>query len=285
MAIARVGEIYKDGLEKGYGTPMINVASYEMIKWAIQAAEEEGMPILIGMHLAFTRNLDMEAAYLLTKMYAERVKVPVAFHLDHTPSIKEIGPLLKFFDSVMVDGSSLPYEDNVRVSKEGVDGCKWMGKEVEADLGHVGSGSSLDDIQNADHYTNPQQAAEFVERTGCNSLAIAIGNAHGAYVAAPNLDFERLKEIRKAVDIPLVLHGGSGIPDEQFTKCAELGMSKFNIFTDYNVGFAKAAKAYLSQDGVEKRGALSMLLACEEPCREIIRHKIRMVNPKGLRVV
>lgn len=75
---------------------------------------------------------------------------------------------------------------------------------------------------------------------GCNSLAIAIGNAHGAYVAAPNLDFERLKEIRKAVDIPLVLHGGSGIPDEQFTKCAELGMSKFNIFTDYNVGFAKA---------------------------------------------
>lgn len=282
MALVRTREIYKDGREKGYGTPMINVINYETIKWAIQAAEEEGMPLLIGLFPGFTKNLDMEACYLITKMYAQRVKAPIALHVDHSPSLDVIAPYLRYFDSVMIDGSSLPYEENLRVTKEVVQMCRKMDVDVEAELGHVGSASSLDDIQNADHYTNPKQAAEFVEQTGCSSLAVAIGNAHGNYVAMPNLDFTRLKEIREAVDIPLVLHGGSGIPDDQFTRCAAMGMSKFNIFTDYNNAYGDACAKYIAEGG---KGAFNMMLSCEEACRALVQHKIRMVNPKGIRVV
>lgn len=282
MAFVRTDEIYADAVKKGYGVAMINVINYEMIKWAIEAAEEEGMPLLIGLFPGFTANLDMEACYLLTKMYAERVKAPIAIHLDHSPSLDVIAKYLKYYNSVMIDGSSLPYEENVKITREVVDVCKKMGVVVEAELGHVGSGASLDDIQNTDRYTNPAQAAEFIERTGCNALAVAIGNAHGNYIATPNLDFNRLKEIRAAVDIPLVLHGGSGIPDEQFTECARIGMCKFNIFTDYNMVYSNACKAYLDK---ENKGAFAMMLACADPCRELIRHKIRMINPKGIRVV
>lgn len=278
-------EIFQDGLKQGYGTPMFNCINYEMIRWAIEAAEEVGMPVLIGHYFGFETNMDPAVAEMVTKYYASKAKVPVAFHLDHCPTAEICISRMKHFDSVMIDGSHYDFEENVRLTKEVVDIAHQMGIVVEAELGKVGNAGNANDVNNPDNYTDVKQAVEFVERTGCDSLAIAIGNAHGNYIATPNLSFERLRELRAALDLPLVLHGGSGIPDEQFTKCAELGMSKFNIFTDYNVGFAKAAKAYLSQDGVEKRGALSMLLACEEPCREIIRHKIRMVNPKGLRVV
>ena len=121
-----------------------------------------------------------------------------------------------------------------------------------------------------------------MSKTGCDSLAIAIGNAHGNYVAKPNLAFDRLRELRAALDLPLVLHGGSGIPDDQFGRCAAEGMSKFNIFTEYNMTLSNAMKASLDR---QNKGGLQVLCDCKEACKELVRHKIRIVNPKGLRVV
>lgn len=276
-------EIYKDGLAKGYGTPMFNCINYEMIRWCIETAEEEGMPVLIGHYFGFESNMDPAIAELVTKHYANKAKVPVALHLDHCPKTEICISRMKYFDSVMIDGSHYDFEENVRMTKEIVDIAHQMGIVVEAELGKVGSAAKLEDISNPDNYTSVDQAVEFVERTGCDSLAIAIGNAHGNYVAMPNLAFDRLKELRTALDLPLVLHGGSGIPDDQFGRCAVEGMSKFNIFTDFNMALGTGIQKSIEEKG--NKGGLGMLVDAKEECKEVIRHKIRMVNPKGIRVV
>ena len=157
-----------------------------------------------------------------------------------------------------------------------------MGIVVEAELGKVGNAGNANDVNNPDNYTDVKQAVEFVERTGCDSLAIAIGNAHGNYIATPNLSFERLRELRAALDLPLVLHGGSGIPDDQFGRCALEGMSKFNIFTEYNMALSNAMKASLDKGN---KGGLQVLCDCKDACKELVKHKINMVNPKGLRLI
>ena len=276
-------EIYKDGLAKGYGTPMFNCINYEMIRWCIEVAEEEGMPVLIGHYFGFESNMDPAIAEMVTKYYANKAKVPVALHLDHCPTTEICISRLKYFDSVMIDGSHYDFEENVRMTKQVVEIAHQMGIVVEAELGKVGSAAKLEDISNPDNYTDVKQAQEFVERTGCDSLAIAIGNAHGNYVAMPNLAFDRLKELRSALDLPLVLHGGSGIPDDQFGRCAVEGMSKFNIFTDFNMSISTAMQKSLEEKG--NKGVLGLLVDSKEAAKELIRHKIRMVNPKGLRVV
>lgn len=283
MPYANCLEILKDAQAKGYGVPMFNVLDYESAAWVIEVAGEEGMPVEIGFYPGFAPSFDPVVAALTVKELASRVKAPIGLHLDHSPSYEVIAPFLKHWDSVMIDGSSLPYEENVKVTTQVVSICHPMGVSVEAELGHVGSGASLDDIQNPDHYTSPDQAAEFVERTGCDSLAVAIGNAHGHYVAAPNLDFDRLSKIRAAIDIPLVLHGGSGIPDEQFGKCAVMGMSKFNVFTDLNGAYLRAVQKAIEETGA-KRGMLGVMLAAKNDTKELIRHKMHILNPKGLRL-
>ena len=208
--------------------------------------------------------------------------MPVALHLDHCPTTDICISRMKYFDSVMIDGSHYDFEENVRMTKQVVDIAHKMGIVVEAELGKVGNAGDINDVNNPDTYTDVKQAVEFVERTGCDSLAIAIGNAHGNYVAKPNLAFDRLKELRQALDLPLVLHGGSGIPDDQFGRCAIEGMSKFNIFTEFNMALSNAMKASLDE---ANKGGLKVLCDCKEACKEVVRHKIRMVNPKGLRVV
>ena len=153
-----------------------------------------------------------------------------------------------------------------------------FGVDIEAELGHVGIGQNLEDITNSDLFTNAEQAAVFVERTGCGSLAIAVGNAHGDYAREPNLDFDRIREIRKAVQIPLVLHGCSGIPDEQMQEAVNLGMSKFNIATEY---FAATYTAYdnVIQATNHNRNGIAMLFGARKPMVEFVAQKIRLLNP------
>ncbi len=276
-------EIFKDGLAKGYGTPMFNCINYEMIRWCIEVAEEERMPVIIGHYFGFETNMDPAVSKMVTKYYAEKAKVPVALHLDHCPSASICYGRMKHFRSVMIDGSHYDFEENVRITKDVVRVAHQMGIVVEAELGKVGSAAKLEDISNPDNYTDVMQAIEFVERTKCDSLAVSIGNAHGTYVSAPNLAFDRLKELRSALDLPLVLHGGSGIPDEQFGRCAVEGMSKFNVFTDFNLALGSGIIKSYEEKG--NKGGLTMLVDAREGCKEVIRHKMRMVNPKGLHVV
>ena len=180
----------------------------------------------------------------------------------------------------MVDGSSLPYEENVAMTSQVARTAAVFGVDVEAELGHVGVGQNLEDMTNADLFTDPDQAAQFVERTGCGSLAIAVGNAHGDYIREPNLDFDRIRQIRKAVSVPLVLHGCSGIPDEQMREAVNLGMSKFNIATEYFAATYDAFDATIEKTGHNRNG-VAMFFGVQQGMVDFVRGKIRLLNPNG----
>ena len=182
------------------------------------------------------------------------------------------------FPSVMVDGSALPYEENMALTAAVVKTAAVFGVDVEAELGHVGSGANLDDIVNSDHYTDVKQAVEFVQCTGCGSLAVAVGNAHGAYVQTPNLDFDRIASLRSALPIPLVLHGCSDIPPEQLQESVRLGMSKFNIATEY---FRACYHGVVQHgDPTEKYGDMfRLMMETSENAIDFVRGKMRLLNP------
>jgi ketose-bisphosphate aldolase len=173
----------------------------------------------------------------------------------------------------MVDGSSLLYEENISLTAAVARTAKVFKVDLEAELGHVGSGASVDDITNSSHYTDPGQAADFVEKTGCDFLAVAVGNAHGPYVQQPKLDFDRIKALRKALSVPMVLHGCSDIPDDQMQECVNQGISKYNIATEYFRAFYDGMKA------LDENNAFSLITKTEEAAIDFVCSKIRLLNP------
>jgi ketose-bisphosphate aldolase len=285
MALERVSTILRDADARGYGVAAFNIFNYETVSWAIQAAEEEGVPILIAFYPGFQRFMPMSTAAAVTKDLSSKVKVPIGLHLDHSNTFElAISGVRHGFPSIMIDASMLSFEENSKITREVVRAAHAMGVEVEAELGHVGSGGSLDDFTNRDHFTSPEQAARFIEITGADSLAISIGNGHGQYVKTPNLDFERLKEINECIDIPLVLHGGSDIPDDQMQKAISLGINKLNIATEYNRAFYKAVNEN-KDNFIDNQGYMYGCLNAVEPAvKDFLRRKIRMLNPKGYHV-
>ena len=276
----KVSTILKDARAKKYGVASINVFNFETVKWVIQAAEEEKIPVLAMFYPGFDSHIPTDVMTDMIKTMANKVKVPIGMHLDHCHSFDIAASHMKYFDSIMIDGSAMPYEENVALTKRIVEIARNMDIDVEAELGHVGQGANIDDMSSA-HFTNPQQAAEFCERTGCFSLAVAIGNAHGEYIATPNLDFEHFKKIRAAVDVPLVLHGGSDIPDEQFSESVQLGMSKVNLFTQLNRDFAAA----IAKNIAAKPYFLQAAGACNEECVNLVRKRLQVLNPNNVRVI
>ena len=226
-----------------YAIPAFNVYNIETVMGVIKAAEEQKSPVIMQV---YPRLLNQEVGYYLSPVIvaaAEKATVPVCFHLDHSPSESEVMKALRWgATGIMLDGSAYPFEENVALTKHIVETCSAIGVEVEGELGHVGSVN--DDAM--EEYTDPQEAAEFVKRTGVCCLAVLIGNAHGHYKKEPKLDIERLKAIREATGgIPLVLHGGSGIPDEQVKAAIKAGIRKMNIGTDVCCAFADGTKEIL----------------------------------------
>ena len=234
MSLVKVNEILQHAWKHKYGVAAINTLNYETIKCAVAAAEAERVPVILQFFPGLDKYIPLKYIADMAVDMARKASVPVAVHLDHSASYEiALGGIRDGFPSVMVDGSALPFEENVALTKEVARAAGVFGVDVEAELGHVGIGMKLEDISNSDLFTDADQAAEFVERTGCGSLAIAVGNAHGDYIQEPNLDFDRIAKIRQAVSVPLVLHGCSGIPDWQMQRAVNLGMSKFNIATEY----------------------------------------------------
>ncbi len=218
-----------------YALPSPDFFNLDTLKCHIEVAEELNMPLILAFADALQGyGLTIEEAVPLVKLYAEKSSIPIALHLDHGSCVEVCKKAADLgFTSVMIDASSEPFEENVRRTKEVVDYCRPMGITVEAEIGHVGQGSEFVDASKNDNvYTTVEECRKFVELTGVDSVAISIGTAHGAYKGTPVINFERLQEIRKAVDVPLVLHGGSSSGDENLKKCAQLGISKINIFTD-----------------------------------------------------
>lgn len=218
-----------------YAVMAVNSVNMEMARAVIQAAEEEHSPIIVQFGVGQMKKLaNPDQMVPMIKALAEKATVPVCLNLDHGPSFEaEVNAIQRGFSNVMIDASSLPYEENVRRTRQIVDLAHAKGISVEAELGHVGQAADGDG-KTSDMYTNVEQAVEFVKATGVDALAVAIGTAHGKYPAGyvPVLDFERLAELKAALKMPLVLHGGSGSGEENLRKAVAGGINKINVCTD-----------------------------------------------------
>lgn len=228
-----------------YAVGAFNAENMEMVKAIIMAAEEIKAPVMIQTTPSTVKYGSLETFYGMVAAEAAKASVPVCLHLDHGNSFELAVQAIKAgYTSVMIDGSHEDFEGNVAVSKKVADVANALGIPVEAELGKVGG--KEDDLEaDADTNTDPKQAKEFVERTGVTSLAIAIGTAHGFYAGTPVLDKERVSEIRELVDIPLVLHGASGLTDEDVKECVARGICKVNFATELRVAYTDACKKLL----------------------------------------
>ncbi len=258
--------------------PAFNVYNMETVMGVAEAAEELRAPVIMQV---YPRLFNEEAGYYLAPVIlaaAKKMTVPVCFHLDHGPSEYEVIKALRSGASgIMFDGSEHSFEDNVALTKHIADICGTVGVQVEGELGHIGSVND----DGMDEFTNPDDAAEFVRRTGVACLAVLIGNAHGHYKKPPKLDIERVKAIRKATGgIPLVLHGGSGIPDDQVKAAVAAGIRKMNIGTDVCCAFADGAKAELDNPGRSLAVDLFMKPSIES-VKRLAEEKIRLVGADG----
>ena len=248
MPLVTSEKMLKDAQAGGYAVGAFNVENMEMVKAVIAAAEELRAPVMLQTTPSTIKYGTLATYAGIVKAEAEKASVPVCLHLDHGSSFELAVQALKAgYTSVMIDGSKLDFEGNVEVSKKVADVANAIGIPVEAELGKVGG--KEDDLEaEADTNTDPAQAKEFAERTGIASLAVAIGTAHGFYVGTPVLDKERLTEIRKVVDIPLVLHGASGLTDQDVRDCVQRGICKVNFATELRAAYTSAIRKLLSND-------------------------------------
>ena len=223
--------------EGSFAIPAFNVYNMETVMGVIQAAEEKKAPVIIQ---AYSRLFTEGEARFLAPIVLEAAKsasVPVCFHIDHGAGKQEIIRAIRYgCSSVMIDASALDYEENVKLTKEIVEYAQYNGMEVEGELGHVGSVNDT----SMDEFTVPEDAKDFVEKTGVSALAVLVGTAHGRYKKPPKLDIARIAAIKEAAQIPLVLHGGSGIPDDQIIASIEAGIRKINFGTDVCYSFLDA---------------------------------------------
>lgn len=272
-----------DMAEKGnYCIPAFNVYNIETVMGVAKAAEELEAPVIIQM---YSRLFNEEIGYYLAPVIlaaAKKMTVPVCFHLDHGTSEAEAIKALRLGAAgIMLDGSAYPFEENAALTKHIVDICRAAGVGTEGELGHVGSVN--DDAM--DEFTAPDEAAEFVKRTGVDCLAVLVGNAHGHYRKTPKIDIERITAIRKATGgIPLVLHGGSGIPDDQVKAAIAAGIRKMNIGTDVCCAFADGAKREL--ENPRRSVAVDVFMKPSiEAVKELAEEKIRLTgaDKKGAR--
>lgn len=279
MSLEKVNVILAEADKKGYGVVGMNCFNYESIACAIETAEEENVPILVMLYPGMSKYMRADAFAAVTKELAAKAKIPVGLHLDHCTSFELIMSMIKDgFTSVMIDASSLDFEENVRATAEVVRAAHAMGVDVEAELGHVGSASKADDFLDKSGYTQPDMAVEFVRRTGVDTLAVAIGSAHGQYVTTPKLDLELLDRINRSIDIPLVLHGGTGIPDDQLKEAVKLGINKMNVGTGYFQTFYGRIKEYVNAKN-EKENIFDTIVFQKEGAKEFVRGRIRALKP------
>jgi fructose-bisphosphate aldolase class II len=243
--LATLHEVLQDAKKQHYAVGLFNTVNLEMAKGVLSAAEEAKSPVIIGTAEVLLPYAELdELSYFLLPL-AKRASVPVVLHYDHGLTEARVKQAIDLgFTSVMYDCSTLDFEGNCRAVAELTDYAHRRGVTVEGELGHVGANDgSAEGEAEGDHslYTEPDEALRFAQATGVDALAVSIGTAHGAYKSKPCLDFDRLAAIATLVDPPLVLHGGSGLSDEDFRRAIQNGIAKVNIFTDINAAQAQAA--------------------------------------------
>lgn len=249
MELTTTKQILKKAQEGHYAVGAFNVENMEMVMAVISAAEEMNAPVIMQTTPSTVKYAGLDYFLANAKVAASRAKVPVVMHLDHGSSFELAAQALRTgYTSIMIDGSHSDFESNIAVSKAVVDMCRPSGVAVEAELGKVGGKEDDLDGGDGDQYTDPLEAKEFVERTGVDSLAVAIGTAHGMYKGEPKLDLDRLSAIREVVEVPLVLHGGSGIPDWKVQEAIKRGICKVNYATELRIAFTNGVNKYLKEN-------------------------------------
>ncbi|HBI55328.1 MAG TPA: fructose-1,6-bisphosphate aldolase, class II [Firmicutes bacterium] len=282
MALVPMSLLLKQAQKGGYAVGAFNANNLEIVQGIVEAANELDSPVILQASQGAIKYAGLDYIAAIVKIASEKVKVPVALHLDHGTSFEQAVQCIRAgFSAVMFDGSKHSFEDNIANTVAVVRVAKPAGVSVEAELGKIGG--TEDDVSVSDKdamMTVPEEAQEFVERTGIDALAVAIGTAHGPYKGEPRLDFARLQKIRDQVDVPLVLHGASGVPEDAIQKAISIGICKINIDTDLRQAFTAAIKQVLA----EKPGEFDprkLLGPGREALKQVAKQKIQLFGSAG----
>ncbi|SMC00123.1 fructose-bisphosphate aldolase [Thermanaeromonas toyohensis ToBE] len=282
MPLVSLREVLKKAEEGSYAVGAFNCNNMEIVQAIVEAAEAEKAPVIIQASQGALKYAGLNYIVSLVRAAAESTRVPVVLHLDHGTDREQVLKALRAgFTSVMLDGSKFPLEENIAITRQVVEIARPMGVSVEGELGRIMG--TEDHIQVSSYeatFTDPEEAQRFVRETGVDALAVAVGTAHGVYKGEPRLDFERLKKIRERTQIPLVLHGSSGVPDEALRQAISLGVRKVNIDTDIRIAFLKKVREELSSRP-EEIDPRKILGPAREAAREVIRHKMRVFGCAG----
>ena len=278
MALVTSKEMFEKAYAGGYAIGAFNVNNMEIVQGITEACQEEHAPVILQVSKGARAYANHTYLVKLVEAAVECCPdIPIVLHLDHGPDFETCKSCIDGgFTSVMIDGSSHSFEDNIALTKSVADAGRAMGVPVEAELGKVGG--KEDDgpaVEGESPYTDPAEAKEFVERTGCTSLAIGVGTSHGVYTSDPHIEQSVVKAIRDAVDVPLVLHGTSGVPDEQVAEAVKNGICKVNYATELRQAYTKGFMAYMA----ENPACFDPKKPAKEGMREITELvKIRMTN-------
>ncbi|MCU9614406.1 tagatose bisphosphate family class II aldolase [Caldibacillus lycopersici] len=265
-----------------YAVPAFNIHNLETIQVVVEAAAEMRSPVILAGTPGTFSYAGRDYVQAIVETAAQKYNIPIALHLDHHETFEDIKESIDLgTKSAMIDASHFPFEENIKLVQEVVAYAHANGATVEAELGRLGGQEDDLVVDDKDSFfTDPTAAKEYVERTGIDSLAVAIGTAHGMYKSEPKLDFERLAEIQKLVDIPLVLHGASGISVEDVRRSIELGVCKVNIATELKIPFSNALREFLveNEDANDPRKYMAPAKAA---MREVVIEKIKMCKSEN----
>ena len=305
MPLSMLKEMYPDAVKKYYAIGQFNVNNLEFVQAALEAAEEMKSPIIIAASISAVKYAGMNYLINIVKAGAGAVSVPVALHLDHGQTFDDAKMCIDAgFTSVMIDGSHFPFEENIRVTREVADYAAPFGIQVEAELGRLGGIEDDISVDERDsRMTDPDEAVEFVEKSKCDSLAIAIGTSHGAYKFKGDviLALDRIEKIKQKLNMPLVMHGSSGVlqdmvekcnkfggdikgakgvDDESVKKAVSLGINKVNIDTDLRLAWTATVREMLA-DKPENFDPRKYLGPAREAVKQVIKHKIEVLGSDG----
>lgn len=277
MSIISTKYLLQDAQAQGYAVPAFNIHNAETIQAILEVCCELRSPVILAGTPGTFKHIGFAEIYALCAAYAEGFNIPLALHLDHHESLADIRSKVHAgVRSAMIDGSHLPFAENVALVKSVVDFCHHHDCSVEAELGRLGGVEDDMAVDAASAFlTDPQEARCFVALTGVDSLAVAIGTAHGLYSHRPKIDFARLAQIREAVDIPLVLHGASDVPDEFVRRAIELGICKVNVATELKIAFAAAVKNWFNENPQGNDPRYYMRVGMDA-MKEVVRSKVHV---------
>ncbi|MFW6308776.1 MAG: class II fructose-1,6-bisphosphate aldolase [bacterium] len=282
MNLVPMAEILNKANKENYAVGGFNINNLEFLQGIIEAAKESNSPVILQTSEGAMRYMGKDYVVGMVEAATKDIEIPVALHLDHGSSFEKAMECIRLgYSSVMIDASHDPFEENIEKTRQVVSAAHSVGVTVEAELGQLGGTEDDLTVDEKDAtYTRPEEAIEFIEKTGVDALAIAIGTAHGVYKGEPELDFDRLEEINRTTDIPLVLHGASGVSEQDVRQAVDNGINKVNVNTDFQQAFTARVKEIFA-DSPETYDPRKYCGPGREAIKERVKEKIEILGSKN----